>query len=56
MTLVLTLHPDQALRTFSGPQPRPSRISMVMDRDTTSRDAKSFADGAYLRSHDRLSS
>ena len=35
-------------RTFSGPQPRPSRISIVMDRETTSLDAKSFADGAYL--------
>ncbi len=37
-------------RTFSGPQPRPSRISIVIDRETTSRDARSFADGAYLRS------
>ena len=29
-----------------GPQPRPSRISMVMARDTTSRDARSLAEGA----------
>jgi hypothetical protein len=29
-----------------GPQPRPSFISMVMARLTTSREAKSFADGA----------
>ena len=32
----------------SGPHPLPSLISIVMDRDTTSRDAKSFAVGAYL--------
>lgn len=31
-----------------GPTPLPSLISMVIDRDTTSREAKSFADGAYL--------
>jgi len=42
-------------RTFSGPQPRPSRISIVIDRDTTSRDARSFADGAYLPSRMRVS-
>lgn len=30
-----------------GPQPRPSRISIVIDRDTTSRDARSLAVGAY---------
>lgn len=35
-------------RTFSGPTPRPSLISMVMERDTTSREAKSLAVGAYL--------
>ena len=34
--------------SFSGPHPRPSRISIVMLRDTTSRDARSFAVGAYL--------
>lgn len=34
--------------SFSGPTPRPSRISMVMERDTTSRDARSLAVGAYL--------
>lgn len=34
--------------SFSGPQPRPSRISRVIDRDTTSRDARSLAEGAYL--------
>ena len=32
-----------------GPQPRPSRISSVMLRDTTSREARSLAVGAYLR-------
>ena len=37
--------------SFSGPTPRPSRISMVMLRDTTSRDARSSAVGAYLQSH-----
>ncbi len=31
----------------AGPQPRPSRISIVIARETTSRDARSFADGAY---------
>ena len=35
--------------SFSGPTPLPSRISMVMDLDTTSRDAKSLAVGAYLQ-------
>ncbi len=30
------------------PTPRPSRISMVMDRETTSREARSLAVGAYL--------
>lgn len=34
--------------SFSGPHPRPSRISIVMLRDTTSREARSLADGAYL--------
>lgn len=34
--------------SFSGPHPRPSRISSVMLRDTTSRDARSLAVGAYL--------
>ena len=28
------------------PTPRPSRISMVIERDTTSREARSLADGA----------
>jgi len=28
------------------PTPRPSRISTVIDRETTSREARSFADGA----------
>ena len=31
-----------------GPTPRPSLISIVMARLTTSRDAKSLAEGAYL--------
>ncbi len=39
----------RCMGTFSGPQPRPSRISIVIERDTTSLDARSFADGAYLR-------
>ena len=33
---------------MSGPTPRPSLISIVMDRETTSREARSFAVGAYL--------
>ena len=37
----------------SGPHPRPSLISMVIDRDTTSRDARSFAVGAYLHNRDQ---
>ena len=39
----------------SGPHPRPSLISMVIDRDTTSRDARSFAVGAYLQNRDQSS-
>lgn len=35
--------------SLCGPTPRPSRISIVMLRDTTSRDARSLAVGAYLR-------
>lgn len=35
--------------SFSGPTPRPSRISIVMERDTTSRLARSLAEGAYLK-------
>ena len=31
-----------------GPQPRPALISSVFERDTTSREARSFAVGAYL--------
>jgi hypothetical protein len=42
---------SSASRTFSGPTPRPSLISMVMARDTTSRDARSLAVGAYLHTH-----
>jgi hypothetical protein len=34
--------------SFSGPHPRPSLISMVIDRLTTSREARSLAVGAYL--------
>lgn len=34
--------------SFFAPTPRPSWISIVIDRDTTSREARSFADGAYL--------
>ena len=39
--------------SFSGPTPRPSRISMVMERDTTSLEARSLAVGAYLRGNKR---
>lgn len=35
-----------------GPQPLPSLISIVMERETTSRDARSLAVGAYLHTQD----
>jgi hypothetical protein len=44
-----------SLHTFSGPTPRPSLISIVMARDTTSRDARSLAVGAYLQTTGRCS-
>jgi len=31
-----------------GPTPRPSMISTVIERETTSREARSLAVGAYL--------
>ena len=37
--------------TLLGPTPLPSRISMVMERDTTSLEARSFAVGAYLKKY-----
>ena len=32
--------------SFSLPTPRPSRISIVIERETTSREARSLAEGA----------
>jgi hypothetical protein len=37
--------------SFFLPTPRPSRISMVIARETTSREARSLAEGANL--HER---
>lgn len=39
----------KAFKKRYSPTPRPSRISIVMERDTTSRDARSLAVGAYLQ-------